>query len=111
MLYELEEPEEPLDEAGALEFAKTRLGAMREAFEQGLNMMHPGDRSALSVVMRWRAAAAALGLHDGATAVAHYHEVVDLLNDPTLDAVAAPEPGVHQAAGQAPDLSAAGRRL
>jgi tetratricopeptide (TPR) repeat protein len=85
LLYELEEPEEPLDEAGEMEFAKTRLGAMREAFEQGLSVMHPGERSALAVVMRWRAAAAALGLHDGAAAVAHYHEVVDLLNDPTLE--------------------------
>jgi tetratricopeptide (TPR) repeat protein len=85
LLYELEEPEEPLDEEAGLEFATTRLGAMREAFEQGLNMLHPGDRSALSVVMRWRAAAAALGLHDGVTAVTHYHEVVNLLDDPTLE--------------------------
>jgi Flp pilus assembly protein TadD len=85
LLYELEEPEEELDEEGALEFAKTRLGAMREAFEHGLNAQHPGERSALAVVMRWRAAAAALGLHDGAAAVAHYHEVMDLLNDPTLE--------------------------
>ncbi len=85
LLYELETPEEPLDEAGAMEFATTRLGAMREAFEHALNAMHPGDRGALAVVVRWRAAAAALGLHDGAAAVGHYHDVMDLLNDPLLE--------------------------
>jgi len=103
LLYELEEPEEqPLDEADALEFAKTRLGAMREAFEHGLNAQHPGERSALAVVMRWRAAAAALGLHDGEAAIAHYHEVMDLLNDPTLEESPRPDlefiklPAKHQ---------------
>ena len=85
LIYEMEHPETAMSAEEVDEFASTRLAAMRGAWEQGLALLHPGDRSVLAVLLRWRAGKMALALHDGAAAVPLYQEVMALLDDPALE--------------------------